>query len=654
MIIDLRRYIKGRGFRVFLYIMLAAMAGVFSLAEVVRRYATRNNDWIVQVNGSTLPYADFTRKVRQQEQSIRMLRSQYGEYADMLFKTMGLQLNPKKLGFDSMVKEELLNQTFNFLGAHFNEQYIGKMLYNIQFIQKELADLIPFHAFDRSSQGINMQVVARHIQQMGMSMEDFHARLLQALQRYQGLQLVQLSGYIPNFELKRLFDREHRSKQFSVAVFSVDHFIKSIRAETISTEDLQAFYNAKNVAEKRYWVPELRNAVVLNFDPAHYGIAVTDTEIEKYYNEQKSRKYVETPTQVQVRRIVLHVPNRQVAKAVRERAQLLHEKLLKDPTQFAQIAKQESDDTETAINGGLLPYFSRNTYEYDFEKASFLLRNDGDISHIVTTSQGFEIVQRVGKKVKVYKPLESVKDEIVALLTQRLFNKQFSSDITRVLAQAKQDPAALQQFIAHKNATKQVVTGQAQDSTRLAQELFKHSANEISFYQEKSGGVVFKVTKINRKHLPKLVEISDAVRHDLELERAQKMMTEHLKVVQNQAFNQDFASIEQAGVATITSTDFITKDDQKLLERFQKIGITPKVLFNLEKVGSTLVHQTPQAGYIVRLDAIELFNQGRFDESQGSLQQLGYGEQSQLLELGFVASLFRNATIKVNNILMQA
>ena len=35
------------------------------------------------------------------------------------------------------------------------------------------------------------------------------------------------------------------------------------------------------------------------------------------------------------------------------------------------------------------------------KRTSFLLKEDGDISELVRTGEGFEIVQRIGKKSKI-------------------------------------------------------------------------------------------------------------------------------------------------------------------------------------------------------------------------------------------------------------
>ncbi|MBI5753983.1 protein translocase subunit SecF [Candidatus Peregrinibacteria bacterium] len=62
---------------------------------------------------------------------------------------------------------------------------------------------------------------------------------------------------------------------------------------------------------------------------------------------------------------------------------------------FDDLAKKYSDDTNTAANGGKLdnPITGNGTQPYDFEKAALALAKDGDISDIVKTQNGYNIIR---------------------------------------------------------------------------------------------------------------------------------------------------------------------------------------------------------------------------------------------------------------------
>lgn len=65
---------------------------------------------------------------------------------------------------------------------------------------------------------------------------------------------------------------------------------------------------------------------------------------------------------------------------------------------FEGIARERSEDRQSAANGGYVGFFGINRYEKPFEDAAFSLQKDGDYSKPFETSVGWHIVKRVSKK----------------------------------------------------------------------------------------------------------------------------------------------------------------------------------------------------------------------------------------------------------------
>lgn len=87
---------------------------------------------------------------------------------------------------------------------------------------------------------------------------------------------------------------------------------------------------------------------------------------------------------------------------------------IKQGVDFAELAKQFSDDPGSASKGGQLPWFGTGKMVPEFEEAAFQLKNNGDVSDIIQTKFGFHIIKRLD-----YKPLPSF-DEIKAELKQKI------------------------------------------------------------------------------------------------------------------------------------------------------------------------------------------------------------------------------------------
>lgn len=70
---------------------------------------------------------------------------------------------------------------------------------------------------------------------------------------------------------------------------------------------------------------------------------------------------------------------------------------LEGGAEFAQLARQYSDDKSTANMGGVLPVFGMKEMLPEFEEAAFALENDGDITAPFETKIGFHIVKRLNR-----------------------------------------------------------------------------------------------------------------------------------------------------------------------------------------------------------------------------------------------------------------
>ncbi len=73
-------------------------------------------------------------------------------------------------------------------------------------------------------------------------------------------------------------------------------------------------------------------------------------------------------------------------------------KQLNDGSQFAELAKSESDHLESSTRGGEMDWFRTGDIVPEFSMASFSLLRNGDISPPVKTSYGWHIIKRIDRK----------------------------------------------------------------------------------------------------------------------------------------------------------------------------------------------------------------------------------------------------------------
>jgi peptidyl-prolyl cis-trans isomerase C len=149
---------------------------------------------------------------------------------------------------------------------------------------------------------------------------------------------------------------------------------------------------------------------------------VDDTEVKAYYDAHSAEFATD-----RVRASHILVIDEAVAKD-------LLAKLRKDPSQFENLAKDNSIDKANAEKGGDLGFFGRGRMVKEFEEAAFALSKDGEISEVVHTRFGYHIIKRTGREEGKTKPFEEVKNQIrIRLINDR--RRQKTEDFLESLKQ---------------------------------------------------------------------------------------------------------------------------------------------------------------------------------------------------------------------------
>jgi len=161
------------------------------------------------------------------------------------------------------------------------------------------------------------------------------------------------------------------------------------------------------------------NIRYLVFEPKDYtrGVQVTPKEIEAYY--QSNQEKFGQPRRLRVRHILIKtdVKDAEATAQARKKAESIREEALKGKD-FAQLAKQYSEDPGTKDKGGDLGFISRGQVVPEFEEAIFALKAGG-ISPIIQTPYGLHIAKVEEIQEAKVEPLDKVKNQILTLLQNR-------------------------------------------------------------------------------------------------------------------------------------------------------------------------------------------------------------------------------------------
>jgi peptidyl-prolyl cis-trans isomerase D len=138
-------------------------------------------------------------------------------------------------------------------------------------------------------------------------------------------------------------------------------------------------------------------------------IKLTPADLQAYYDthqaqfsvpEQARIEYLvleNDPEQRRASHILLLANNGEDKAKVKASAEKLLEEVKKDPAQFAEIARKNSQDPGSAANGGDLGFFPSGAMVKPFNDAVFAMK-EGEISSVVETDFGYHIIQLTGIK----------------------------------------------------------------------------------------------------------------------------------------------------------------------------------------------------------------------------------------------------------------
>jgi parvulin-like peptidyl-prolyl isomerase len=618
-------------------------AMALSFAPLVQRDAQKQGS-LITINGTSIMPEQFQLRLHQISERLQMIGKQLGLPMEMFLKGA----NPEAIAYQSLIEDTLLDQTAKAAKITISPNFIDVRLSDPQFVMNELSDVMPWYVMDESG-AINPEALENYLKKTGRSVEEFEESLVASLRRGFVKDIITSSAYILPGEYKDYFIANHLAKSFDIITFSLEDFKAQEARKEIAQKDLRTFFDAENRKSKRYWVPAKRAGQAFVFSPEQYALKVSDKEIKQYYDLNKTKKYQDSPQQIQLRKIVLAVdPNAKTedTQALEKKANELLAQVKEKPALFAELARQHSTDKETAAKGGLMDFANRGDLDPAVDQAAFRLKNDNDVAELLVTNRGYEIIQRVAKKAASYQPLEKVRDAIKEQLIRQKFNVAFGQDMNKLVHKAESDPSVIAKFAQEKKAVKKSVPLSTKEESHFSQKLFKLRKGNWTYYFNDKKGIALQLTELEKSYAPKLESVSDQVKEDLILSRAQKALNAAVKKAEESAVKADLAALAKDLGGSFETTPLFKKKDSQKYDHYSKKGAPLKGLMASSLIGATASATTPEYGFVVQLAKIEPFDQELFEKSQEEVKTTLQRERQTAVMQGFVASLYRNATIE--------
>lgn len=203
----------------------------------------------------------------------------------------------------------------------------------------------------------------------------------------------------------------------------VQEIIKPLKEQFSSAEEYQDFLaQIKMSEEEAAYILNLQEQVTRDVAPP------AEADIKKYYDEHLEE--FSRPEQLQVRHILFFVDEGDKGYPVQhtdaEAREMAEEAIarLKAGKDFAELAREKSEDSGTRADGGLYT-FSRDEAVKEFADAAYALKEGEYTADPVKTEYGYHIIKLEKKIPARQDPFEEVRQDIAGLLLEQARQEKF-------------------------------------------------------------------------------------------------------------------------------------------------------------------------------------------------------------------------------------
>jgi len=216
--------------------------------------------------------------------------------------------------------------------------------------------------------------------------------------------------------VKALINEEVKKRNITVTDKEVEDAVKEIINKLGSKEVLDNALKQNGITSAQF-KKDLKDEVKMKKLAGTLGSSdISDADAKKFYDSNKDKFKV--PDRVRASHILISV-NPEEIKAKEAKAQQLLQEVKKDTKQFARIAKENSEDTGSAAQGGDLGFFAATDMVPEFSKAAFSMKPNTVSDKLVRTQYGYHIIMVTDRAAATTEKFETVKDDIKAYLANQ-------------------------------------------------------------------------------------------------------------------------------------------------------------------------------------------------------------------------------------------
>jgi len=360
---------------------------------------------VARVGSDRITQADFDVTLREQQDRMR--------------QALGRNYDPAVLD-NPEVRYSLLEQ---LIGQRLLDDQARRSQFRVSDdqLRQFIGDIAAFQVDGKFSQQRYEQVLAT--QNPPKTSAQFVNDVRQALTLAPLQEPISAGNIVARSNVERYLALLDQQREVAVAVIAPDAFLKDVK---IGDDAVKAFYDA-NLA--LFQNPEQVRIEYVTLTPEALAgeVSVDPAEVRKQYDDNV-KQYAKAEERQASHILIAVKPDASTADkaAARAKADALVAQLKKNPAQFAELAKQNSQDPGSAAQGGDLGAFARDgSMVKPFEDAVFSAKQ-GEIVGPVATDFGWHIIKVTGVKSAKTQSFEEAKLGIEQDLKRQKAAKKFA------------------------------------------------------------------------------------------------------------------------------------------------------------------------------------------------------------------------------------
>ena len=392
MLENIREFSQNRYVRWAFILFLVVPFGLFGIDAYINRVS--GPDAVAQVGHASISNGELDQAMRTQAD---IYRQQFGRNFDA-----SLMESPevKRSVLDRLVSEKLIA--------------IGAERSGVRVPDRALAERIaaePAFQVDGKFSKERYEQVAKA---NGLTAVGLDERLRQDFRQQQFRDSIAQTAFVPKATLDSFIRLSEQTREVSVVNITPDAYMDKVK---VTPEQVKAYYDGH---QQEFTTPERARVEFVEYsaDALAARVQANPEEVKRLYEDGLAQNRWGTPEERRASHILIAVkPDAPAAEqaAAEAKARAIAEQVRKKPESFAEVAKKESQDPGSAVQGGDLGFFPRGAMVKPFEDAAYGAKK-GDIVGPVKSDFGFHVIRVTDVKPAKVRTLAEVTPELEAQL----------------------------------------------------------------------------------------------------------------------------------------------------------------------------------------------------------------------------------------------